>query len=306
MNITTGTNPLTFTDFVQAIAAKMQERYAGCDVKTTTVDKNNGIHLTGVAVLEKGTDTSSSPAIYLDKLYEDYMDGTPVDEILEEAVDFYEGHKLEENPSLPDLRCFEAVKDIVCYRLVNATRNEARLQGLPHRPFLDLAITYCIPVAVADDARGAITVTDAFMEQWQVDEETLYACASANTERLYPAEVTAVEEVLREGCPDADLPDIRSGMSVLRNRIAGGGAGTMLYSGTLRRFAEQHGDFYILPSSVCEVLLLPPSPAAAPLDPQSLSGLVRTVNGSSVLPEEVLSDNAYLYHADSGEIEVIS
>ena len=80
-------------------------------------------------------------------------------------------------------------------------------------------------------------------------------------------------------------------------------AAALLYPDILRGFAGKHGDFYILPSSIYEVLLLPAKPE--PADPAYLCGMVRAVNEEQVSPDEVLSDNAYLYHADTGEIDVL-
>ena len=34
--------------------------------------------------------------------------------------------------------------------------------------------------------------------------------------------------------------------------------------------------------------------------------MVREINREQVPPDEVLSDNVYLYHADTGEIEILS
>lgn len=56
------------------------------------------------------------------------------------------------------------------------------------------------------------------------------------------------------------------------------------------------GDFYILPSSIHEILLVPDNGDKAADD---LRDMVREVNATQVSPEEKLTDN--VYHYDSKE-----
>ena len=81
------------------------------------------------------------------------------------------------------------------------------------------------------------------------------------------------------------------------------GACILLYDGVLEKFAEKiGGDFYILPSSVHEVLFVP---ANGDMDARYLIQMVREVNATQVAPDEVLSDNVYLYHADKDFVEMM-
>ena len=50
-------------------------------------------------------------------------------------------------------------------------------------------------------------------------------------------------------------------------------------------------DFYILPSSVHEMILIP----LFTDDMESLSQMVKEVNATQLKPEDVLSDHAYVY-----------
>ena len=80
-------------------------------------------------------------------------------------------------------------------------------------------------------------------------------------------------------------------------------AAAMLYGDILREFGQEHGNFYILPSSIYEVLLMPAGPG--PADASFVCPMVRDVNWAQVAREEVLSDNAYFYHADTGVIDIL-
>ena len=82
------------------------------------------------------------------------------------------------------------------------------------------------------------------------------------------------------------------------------GTSVMLYDGVLEGFAEQTGgDFYIIPSSIHEMLFLPATPDA---DENDLPEMVRGVNAGCLDPDEILSDNAYLYHAEDGSVTLVS
>ena len=55
---------------------------------------------------------------------------------------------------------------------------------------------------------------------------------------------------------------------------------------------EKMGDYYILPSSIHEVLIVP---ATCGLDRDELKEMVCTVNRDQVAPEDQLSDEVYFY-----------
>lgn len=74
----------------------------------------------------------------------------------------------------------------------------------------------------------------------------------------------------------------------------------MLWGELMEGFAEQAGgNFYILPSSVHDLILLPDSFAICT---DSLREMVKEVNESTVAREESLSQDVYYY--DSGEKRV--
>ena len=67
----------------------------------------------------------------------------------------------------------------------------------------------------------------------------------------------------------------------------------MLYRGVLARIAEElNENFFVIPSSIHEVLLVPES---AGFDRKGLEAMLQDVNETQLLPEEILSDNVYYY-----------
>lgn len=80
---------------------------------------------------------------------------------------------------------------------------------------------------------------------------------------------------------------------VLTNEIRLNGASVLFYTDCLKRFASDIGrDFFVLPSSIHEVLLLPVMDEMSAWD---LRQIVGTMNHQVVSDEEVLSDHVYRY-----------
>ena len=61
------------------------------------------------------------------------------------------------------------------------------------------------------------------------------------------------------------------------------------------------GDYYVLPSSVHEVLIVPQS---AGMDPEELTDMVNTVNEGCVMQDEILSDHVYQYDAKEHKLSL--
>ena len=60
-------------------------------------------------------------------------------------------------------------------------------------------------------------------------------------------------------------------------------------------------DYYIIPSSVHEAILLP---ASGDIEIETVNDVIRMVNATEVKDTEVLSDHAYLYNAKQHVISI--
>ncbi|MCM1220291.1 MAG: DUF5688 family protein [Lachnospiraceae bacterium] len=304
------TETMDFGAFTAAVKGMLREKYDGYRITVSTVDKNNGLRLTGVSISAPGQ--AVAPHIYLDGFYKDYLAGCPMGKVISGIAGLYEQNRVTESLTLPNVADFEAVKDLICFKLTNRERNARKLAAMPHRAFLDLAVSYYIPVTVPRGRSGRIAVTDQIFRMWKTDEEALYRHALENTRRLLPIKMRPLEEVVAE-----ILTEGNGGISLQADRILGvpmyvlacgekeeSSAAAMHYGDVLREFAGRHGDFYILPSSIYETLLVPVS--GRWMDADCICSMVREVNRTQVSPEEVLSDSAYLCHADTGAVDVLS
>ena len=93
--------------------------------------------------------------------------------------------------------------------------------------------------------------------------------------------------------PEELLPDQDPKMYVMTNESKINGAAAMIFTDKIDEFAnEQQTNFFILPSSVHEVLLIPDT---GEINVNELEDMVKSVNRTQVSPDEVLSDNVYFY-----------
>lgn len=287
--------------FASAIKQRMEQAHPSADVEIHKVTKTNNLALTGITIHEKGRNIA--PTVYLEGFFEEYRKGKTLDEICHTIEEINRRATPDTNFDLSGIADFSAVKEKICYKLVNAAKNAVLLKDVPHRLWQDLAVIYYVPVSIETVADvSTITVNNSMMELWGVDEDTLYIHASMNTPRLFKAEITPLVEILT-GMPVGDSEDIPQ-LYVATNGRKTNGAAVLLYDGILERFAGQTGgDFYILPSSVHETLFLP---AASDSDKYGIPEMVREVNADCLAPDEILSDNAYLYHAKDGSVTLLS
>ena len=295
---------ITIEVFTEIIKSEMEKIYSSkCKVDVLNVVKNNGLHLTGITI--RNRESNMSPTIYLDGYFADYKDGRTIENICKEIVQVYEKNKVQKDFSLEQVTDFKNVKDRICFKLVNREKNAELLADAPYVEYQDLAVVFYILVSKDKNGITSITVRNSLMDMWGMDADILYYLAKKNTQRLFRGRVSSMMEVMAEIIGDsADaFKDSAFPMYVATNVFKMNGACILLYDGVLKKFAEKiGGDFYILPSSVHEVIFVP---ANGDMDARYLIQMVREVNATQVAPDEVLSDNVYIYHADKDFVEII-
>ena len=93
-------------------------------------------------------------------------------------------------------------------------------------------------------------------------------------------------------------------MYVLTNTTGSLGAAALFYPDVKEKAGELlGGDYYILPSSTHEVILVPDS---ADIDAKNLCDMVKQANRTVVEPNDILSDNVYHYSRDERRLDMVS
>ena len=128
-------------------------------------------------------------------------------------------------------------------------------------------------------------------------EDEIFSIALDNAVKRYPANIRKLSEAL--GLPNSvcEPPIYLAKMA----RMGDFGAIVMLSKETLRKFAEEHdGGFYIIPSSVHEVLFVPRETG---IDEDDLLPMIQQVNED--FPCDILSDSLYFYDDESEMIRIV-
>ncbi len=291
---------MAYSDFLSLVTAYSQAHLEGNpSVTIRPVLKNNGLKLDSLLILYPGENIS--PTIYLDPYYEAYRDGAPLEDILREILDFYRAHRCPENFDLAPLEDFRLARDQVLVRLVSRTSNQELLADLPHIPFLDLAILFCLNIQDELLGASAVLVCRRHLEMWDTSPQELYPLALANTRRECGFLLAPLAEAAGGSAGNA-LPPAAASIHVLTNRTRAFGAACLLYEDVLRDFSAQYGSFYVLPSSVHETILVPKSFGASPV---SLLDMIHQVNETEVAREDVLSDHLYYYRAEEKKLGLV-
>lgn len=306
---------MTMKLFAGAVKKALETVYgAECSVELRDVTKNNNCCLTGLCI--RKDDDNMAPVIYLDAFYEEYLQrGISIEEVCEEVIHTYKISKTNHKFNTSGVMDFYQVKDKICFKLVNTQRNQELLADVPHIKFLDLAIIYFILISKDSAGMDTIMVRNNIINMWDVDADELYIIALRNTQRLFRGTVSPISSVISEMInSDAndysieDIFDMEVGgadaipMYVATNVDKINGAAVIFYDNLLKEFADRiHSDFFILPSSIHEVLLVPVSFGA---DERGLAAMVRDVNATQVAADEVLSDNVYRYNRVTDRVEM--
>lgn len=273
----------------------------GVEVRAMEVGKNNGVVLHGLAVAKAGS--AVSQIIYIDGMLGEIESGkVSVLEAAKEVVEIY-----VENDGEGFVPCYadkidrQAILDGVTYELVNAGKNAGRLSEMPHRDFLDLAVTYSVPIRKDGIVVASFAVNRKICDGYGIGEEELDAAArrNAGNEEYVVHHMSSIlagiigvdETEAGFGCP----------LYVLTNGRKHKGAAVMLFGEYFDRLSEElGGDLYVLPSSVHEVIAVP----AADADVEKLLQMVKEVNATEVSDVDFLSDSVYRYSRAEGRLDI--
>ncbi len=293
---------MTLNEFVEAVKEHIfdgrPEMAENHTVDVSKVTKNNGRVMNGLTIRE--ADTNISPTIYLERYYDDFLNGASLSDITDELLEVYEENIVPQNISIDFFTDFEKAKDRIAMKVINAEKNADSLMSMPHYKFGDLAAIFQVQVDSSEFGNAVVSVRDEHMSMWGVSTETLFEYAKANMEERHPIRIQSMLEVLRDlmggDVPEGIAPTEGPQMYVMTNENKFNGAAAMIFTDKLETFAEEHGsNIYIIPSSIHECILLPDT---GDMDVDQLETMVREVNGTQVPPEEVLSDNVYFYDKD--------
>jgi len=192
-------------------------------------------------------------------------------------------------------------------RLVNREKNKELLTKIPYREFLDLAVVYYYSVQISDGVTGTMLVTEEHLGVLGITADELHQAAAINCERFQPSRIRCMEDLLYDlgrkiGMEVYEARECQPFLYVMSNTKGMFGATSIVFCEELEHFAKRIGNsFYILPSSVHEVILVP---ACKEFCKEYFKSMVQEINATQVDATEVLSDNIYFFDKETKEISI--
>lgn len=173
----------------------------------------------------------------------------------------------------------------------------------------------CFSMLASDDyGMAAIRIHNVHMKLWDVTVNDLFEAAQKNTPWLMGYELKSMKDVLREIMEseqleeadfDAYMAGIENGipMYVLSNRYRVDGAACILYPTLPARICNRlESSFYIIPSSVHELLILPSDNTD---DSDKIREMIKEINDTQVAAEEILSYSLYFYEREESRLYIV-
>lgn len=282
--------------FLEELKKRVEEKL-GSDmhIKTQRVRKNNNVVYLGLILHKKGCNIA--PTLYVNSLYEEYQRGAAPEDLAEYVAESYRQGAIKTDITMDYFMDFEKVKGRIAYRLINAGMNEELLKDIPHILYLDWAICFYYAFYHETIGHGMILIHNSHMDMWKTNHEELMKLAAENTQRIFPPLLMSMGELFEDICPK----QVESKLYVLSNEQKCNGAVALLYPGMLQKAAELlGGDFFVLPSSIHEVLLLKRQEYD---DTDILLDMIREANSNHVTKEELLS--YHLYYYDTKQLKLV-
>lgn len=262
-----------FTEEMRNEAAKLGTVHI--DEITRTDTKYTGLFIK----VDSGVPT---PVVNLTALYSEYCEGKSMDTCINTML-----HILHQSPA--DSDAIEVVKDWKRAQTKLFLRPFGSITGGIYRQVADI---YLVPyLQLTDDGSTLVRVTDGLLTNWGVTEDEVFDIAKENQETLRPIKIESLGSKL-------DMPDIIP-VYIVSTPNGMFGASTVFYGDAearIRGVLEE--DFYILPSSVHEVIVMPKSMGN---DVSDLVEMVSTINSTEVDERDRLTNSVYTF--ENGEFK---
>ncbi len=287
---------MTYEAYLTRLEQKILQRMTGEEsVKRVRILKNNGVELDGFSYYVEGH--RERPTVYVNDYYREELTDQELLTIADQILKTLRESRMFSSQNLDQILDFEKLKNRIRYRLISREKNEALLREVPWVPFLDLAAVFYFRIPEEMVEHATALIRNGHMEFWEVTHEELSRTAMENM-----AEEQVFLEPMESFMECAGFEPMSSGMYVLSNLQKEYGAAVIMDQRVQRMCCERLGeDFYIIPSSVHELLLLPESLSTGRED---LDCLIQEVNATCVSREEYLSGHAYFYRKAEGKISM--
>lgn len=289
------------TELIAVITKKLEAPYK---VETYKAFKN-GKEIDAFTIRQK--DTQATPTFYFKNLIEDYRNGSSVADIAEDVLEMYFFAAKNSPINIDECQDFNVQKSNICYKVVNKESFKDQLPLIPHIDFFDLAIILYSVLSINDKNEMSFIVTNDMVKVWDTTPQELFILATKNTPRLFPINITSLNALMFQfSIPQYEtISDTIENLPhdyvyAITNEYSRNGFAGIFYPGVLKCLGKRFGNFYLLPSSIHEALIIP---EGTDMSPQQLMEMVHGVNTEVVSPDEYLSDSVYQYSVENDRLD---
>jgi len=233
--------------------------------------------------------TGASVWINLTEMYELIRNKGTSDRIINSTADRIAIDLKKVSSDLDILSDYGKIRTKLTMEILETNRYSELLKNVPNEKMEDLSVVYRIVLSERKESKRTVLVTDRLLERYGITEDRLKSDAKENAPGFQPAVIRPLSEMLEI----PKNPEDKEVLYVASNENMNRGAGVLAYPGFLEEAADRlEGDFFVLPSSIHEILLLVDTGSLAA---KELQNLVSSVNRNEVEPEDRLANHAYHY-----------
>ena len=310
---------MEFRNFLEMVEEHLKdflpEQYRNAEVTICEMITNNDCRMAGVRIAPEGSNITGT--IRLNPYFKDMENGASPKEVLAEIADYFQDHYMTPIQDIKKFLDYDYVKDKVICKLINEEANRDYLKDIPYTKVEDLAVVYQILLGKRNSEIMIVTMTNDLLERLGVSLEDLHEQALKNLEVLQPhsfrglneisidimarniVEMTHVSMDEAREMAEGMMPYETEKAYVLSNDTGVDGAAAILNDTIREEIADKLGDFYVIPMSVNETMIVPKDVG---LDMKEMEQTVKIINSTKVPEHEVLSDHIYEYDAKEHEL----
>ena len=273
---------MNFDEFLEATRIRVQEELPDTAVKIQQVNKLQGESYVGISVQPEGA--AAAATFNIGPAFERYQaDPSQESAILEKiAADAKQVSAAIPVFEVNNITDYESAKSHLVMQVVPVEPNKEMLENIPHKTVEDIAVVYRVELPHSEDSSATTLVTNQLLDQYGVTPDQLHADAN-------------MSEMMAEMSGGMfDMPESPMWVATVEGGM--NGASVTQLPDFLQEAADRlGGDFFVLPSSVHEVLFIRDDGS---FERDQLESMVRGVNATEVSEADFLSDSVYHYDSD--------
>ena len=299
-------NTLRYEGFRNVVLSQMKKRLEGYwgirEISRREAVRNNDTVMD--MLLVELVDGRAAPILYLQDLYKTYQEGAGMEEILQGLCEMFITYSSMPAPVEHQLSTllddFEKVRPLISFRLINGARNKRRMQGKPFSRLGEVRLAYQIQVGDGHGGIYATQIPNAMLEEWDIDEAELHEIALSNMELEKNYLLQPMEEATGIRIDPSVKPEDRPDIYILTSKWKINGA-TVIFSDEVRQKvgAQVGGDYYLLPSSIHEWVVIPKRWARGK---DEMEQLMQDSSDDPAGDEEFLSNHVYEYDVQKEQL----